>query len=104
MNANTATTRAESPTRGFRPRNVDRSTRATENTALADLKNRLLQEALNGAFEEPLKRLVRLAAMEAEAQAWLTSCPLLLFPTLLEEKVSDARRYLTRQQRVWPGS
>ena len=40
MNANTTTTRAESPAREFRPRNVDRSTRATESTALADLKDK----------------------------------------------------------------
>jgi hypothetical protein len=71
---------------------------------LADLKNRLLEEALSRAPEEPLSKLVRLAAVEAEARAWLTSFPLLLFPTLLEEKISEARRYVVRQQRLWPGS
>jgi hypothetical protein len=45
-----------------------------------------------------------LAAVEAEARAWLTSFPLLLFPTLLEEKISEAKSYIVRQQRVRPGS
>ena len=104
MNANTVTTRAESPTRGLKPGNVGLSTRAVQSNALADLKNRLLREALNRTPDEPLSKLVRLAAVEAEARAWLTSFPLLLFPTLLEEKISEAKRYIVRQQRVWPGS
>jgi hypothetical protein len=104
MNANTVTTRTESPARGLKPGNVGRSTRAVQSNALADLKNRLLREALNRTTDEPLSKLVRLAAVEAEAQAWLTSFPLLLFPTLLEEKISEAKSYIVRQQRVWPGS
>lgn len=104
MKANTVTTRAESPARGFRLRNVDRSSRATESSDLADLKNRLLEETLSRAPEEPLSKLVRLAAVEAEAQAWLTSFPLLLFPTLLEKKVSEAKRYVVRQRLGHPRS
>jgi hypothetical protein len=69
---------------------------------LADLRNRLLQEALNRAPGDPLARLLRLAAVEAEAQAWLTSFRLLLFPILFEEKVGEARSYVTRQRQLRP--
>jgi hypothetical protein len=67
---------------------------------LANLRNRLLEAALTHAPGEPMARLVRLAAVEAEAQAWLTSFPLLLFPALFEEKARDAWSYIARQRRL----
>jgi hypothetical protein len=69
MNANTVTTRPEPPAWGLRPSNVGRSARAEQSNALVDLKNRLLLEAQNRAPDEPLSRLVRLAAVEAGAHA-----------------------------------
>lgn len=67
---------------------------------LAQLKNRLLREALKGFSGTPLARILRLAATEAEAQAWLTSFPLLTFPVLFDEKTEQVRRYAARQSRL----
>ena len=102
MNSTLTETAAETTTAILWAEGAGPRTRATESLALAGLRNRLVQEELNRASAEPLKRLVRLAAAEAEAQAWLTSFPLLLFPSLLEEKVSEAHRYVARQRRVRP--
>jgi len=68
--------------------------------SLAHLKNRLLRESLAAGAEEPLATLLRLTATEAEAQAWLTPFPLLIFPALYEEKTEEVRRYVTRQRRL----
>jgi hypothetical protein len=67
--------------------------------ALAHLKNRLLRETLAAGPDEPLASILRLAASEAEAQAWLTSFPLLPFPVLFEEKEREVRNYFARQER-----
>jgi hypothetical protein len=48
-----------------------------------------------------MSHLLRLAAAEAEAEAWATGFPLLLFPTLFEEKTSAVQRYLARQRGLW---
>jgi len=82
------------------PEDVEPPGREAENLALAELKDRLLREALNHDAGEPLARLVRLAAVEAEAQAWLTSFPLLFFPGLFEEKARTAQSYVARQERL----
>jgi hypothetical protein len=76
------------------------SLRNSSSSTLAILKNRLLRETLKHGAGAPLANLLRLAAVEAEAQAWLTSFPLLLFPTLFEEKVSEARSYVAHQRRL----
>ncbi len=77
---------------------------AYEGTAtLAHLKNRLLRETLETSPCEPLASLLRLTATEAEAQAWLTSFPLLTFPVLFEEKAEQVRRYAARQSLLRPG-
>jgi len=67
---------------------------------LAQLKNRLLRETLEARPAEPLASLLRLTAAEAEAQAWLSSFPLLTFPGLFEEKAEQVRRYVARQSRL----
>jgi hypothetical protein len=104
MNSNTTTARADpSP-----PRHLAASpggfARNAHNALLAELKSRLLRETLGEEPDEPLARLLRLAAVEAEAQAWLTSYPLLLFPSLFEEKALEARSYVARQHHVRPKS
>lgn len=68
-------------------------------SALFTLKNQLLREALDGATGT-FAGILRLAAAEAEAQAWLSSYPLLTFPALFEEKVAEVRTYAARQQRL----
>lgn len=68
---------------------------------LATLKERLLREYLAqtpGAFSE---RWLRLAANEAEALAWQTPVPLLIFPALLQEKLTTVGHYATRQLEIW---
>jgi hypothetical protein len=100
MNSNVTLTRAEPATNRLGDASAGASPRTTDSLALADLRNRLLQEALTHAPGEPVARLVRLAAVEAEAQAWLISFPLLLFPALFEEKACDARSYVARQRRL----
>ena len=74
----------------------------TNNPALSELRVRLLQEALTSPADPELSNLVRLAATEAEAQAWLTSFPLLVFPALFEEKTQRVRGYIARQRRLRP--
>jgi hypothetical protein len=45
-------------------------------------------------------RWLELALNEAEALAWQTDFPLLLFPTLAEEKISEVTRWLRRQELI----
>jgi len=98
MNSNATTTRAEPARNKPDAASPGAPPRTTDGLVLADLRNRLLQEALNHAPGEPLTRLVRLAAVEAEAQAWLTSFPLLVFPMLFEEKARRVHHYVARQR------
>jgi len=81
---------------------LDGLSRNAESLALSNLRSRLLQEALANVADPELSGLVRLAAGEAEAQAWLTSFPLLLFPALFEEKTERLRSYVARQRRLRP--
>lgn len=69
--------------------------RATETTALEELKKRLLRQLLDRAINPGQNVLLRRAANDAAALAWLTQFPLLVFPSLLEEK---ARSALLQQQ------
>jgi hypothetical protein len=74
--------------------------RNTVNSALANLRNRLLRDTLEEGPDQPLAALLPLAAVEAEALAWLTPFPLLFFPALFEERVSAARDYVAHQRRL----
>jgi hypothetical protein len=74
--------------------------RATQTTALDDLKERLLRERLAAVLDPEQNALLRRAANEAAALVWLEPFPLLLFPTLLEEKARAALRQRRRQARI----
>jgi hypothetical protein len=77
--------------------------RAIQETELERLKTRLLIETLAGTAPElnvPLRR----AANEAAALAWVTFCPLLVFPALFEEKTVAAVRQARRQTRILENS
>ena len=74
--------------------------RATQETELERLKNRLLVELLNDLNVPEMNVLVRRAANEAAALAWVTPYPLLTFPELFEEKVLAAQRYAELQTAV----
>ena len=71
--------------------------RVTEETELERLKNRLLRNELANATELELNARLRRAANEAAALAWVTAVPLLVFPTLFEEKARAAHRQTERQ-------
>ena len=74
--------------------------RATQETELERLKNRLLVGVLNELDAREANPYVRRAANEAAALAWVTQYPLLTFPGLFEEKVQTALRYAERQTAV----
>ena len=74
--------------------------RAEQTNELERLKNRLLRQLLDDATNPEQNLLLRRAANDAAALAWVTGYPLLLFPTLLEEKARAALLQLERQARV----
>jgi hypothetical protein len=88
------TARTVNPTIGFPPTLPDRG---QAERALTTLKERLLRTMLPMGMDEEQTRFLRLAAGEAEALAWLTPFPHLFLPVLLEEKLSAAKQYVTRQ-------
>jgi hypothetical protein len=74
--------------------------RATQETELERLKNRMLLRSLGELTEPQFVAYVRRAANEAAALAWVTPYPLLTFPELFEEKVETALLYAERQMDV----
>ena len=74
--------------------------RATQETELERLKNRLLQEELEELPNPALNAYLRRAANEAAALAWVTEVPLLVFPTLFEEKARTAMLQAKKQESV----
>jgi hypothetical protein len=63
-----------------------------------EFKARLLSEFRDKRAEQ--QHLVRLALNEAEALAWETDYPHLLFPTLAAEKVQNLGNWLRHQQLI----
>ena len=64
---------------------------------LARLKGRLLRRFTAETNNPVLQERLRQAAVEAESLAWLSPCPLLVLPVLLEEKVREVRLHAMRQ-------
>jgi len=64
------------------------------------LKQRLLSPILESVSSTDLVKEISWAANEAAALAWLTVCPILVLPTLLEEKVHEALRKWAKRQDV----
>ena len=83
------TTRFEPETR-FELRTSTAPFRAAQETELERLKHRLLHQRLVQVFEPDLNARLRRAANEAAALAWMTTIPLLVFPTLFEELARSA--------------
>ena len=71
--------------------------RATEDTELELLKERLLRARLTAVTEPEVNARLRRAANDAAALAWATQFPLLVFPALFEEKALDAAHTARRQ-------
>ena len=78
--------------------------RAGEESALERLKHSLLRERLADIWDPALNSLIRRAANEASALAWVTSYPLLVFPSLFEEKIEMGLRHAEHQLQVWARS
>ncbi|MDR3378231.1 MAG: hypothetical protein P4M10_06055 [Verrucomicrobiae bacterium] len=78
--------------------------RATQETEFERLKNRLVTEALLATARAELNPAIRRAANEAAALAWVTYYPLLVFPTLFEEKTRNAVRQAARQAHIYANS
>ncbi len=74
--------------------------RATLDTEVDRLKGRLLLNYLSEFAEPEFNRLLRQAANEAVALACTSAFPLLVFPTLLDEKAREARRQVARQNLI----
>src|SRR6266480_4831533 len=62
------------------------------------LKQRLLQPILAKIRDSALIKEISWAANEAAALAWCTICPVLVLPTLLEEKVRATLAKWEKQQ------
>ena len=74
--------------------------RATQETEFERLKDRLLRELLEETVDFDLYAPFRRAANDAAALAWTTQYPMLLFPSLLEEKAAAAKSQAARQKRI----
>jgi hypothetical protein len=68
------------------------------------LKKRLLDNQLDAIERPELNAVVRRAANEAAALAWVTFHPLLVFPALFEEKTAKALRHAERQAHIFASS
>jgi hypothetical protein len=68
---------------------------------LESLKEQLLVPLLSSVENAALIRELRWVANEAAALAWVTVCPVLVLPALLEEKVCAALQRWERQQLLW---
>jgi hypothetical protein len=74
--------------------------RGTAEDELEQLKARLVGPLLAPAAEPELNTALQRAANEAASVAWFTPFPLLVFPTLLEEKAADAIHQQARQREI----
>jgi hypothetical protein len=83
--------RLDAPRPGFR---------AAQETALEQLKRRLLSGMLNETPEPRYSAPLHRAANDAASLAWATDHPLLFLPVLLEEKAQVARKQARREERI----
>lgn len=67
---------------------------------LDQLKQRLLGPALERISNTELGKDLAWAANEAAALAWLTVCPILVLPTLLEEKTRATMKKWEKQEQL----
>jgi hypothetical protein len=74
--------------------------RADQESQFEGLKSRLLGEVLRVTYGAKPVVLVRRAANEAAALAWVTRYPLLVYPVLFQEKAEEALLLIDRQERV----
>lgn len=75
-------------------------TTETLRQAFAGLQDTLVNETLDETETLALHGPVKQAANEAAGLAWTTPFPLLMFPTLFEEKVQRVRKQQDRAERI----
>jgi hypothetical protein len=80
---------------------VSAPTRGHMEARLAQLKTQLLTPILETVNGTPVVKELYCAANEAAALAWLTVCPVLFFPALLEEKVRTTLKRWERQVAIY---
>ena len=87
---------------GSSPRKACRAFCRKIRAQIAGVKEAIFAET-SRALTAP-ERLVRLALNEAEAAAWQTKYPHLLFPALATEKVEAVAAWNARQESMWQSS
>ena len=75
--------------------------RAGLSVELERLKKCLLYEHTRAVSDAKVHSWLKRGAEEAASIAWATPYPLLVFPLLLDEKLSEARRKAERQQSIY---
>ena len=78
--------------------------RAVQETKFERLKDELLDDRIEQLLDPTCNSYVRSAANEAAALAWVTPYPLLVFPTLFEEKADSALELAEKQEDVFERS
>jgi hypothetical protein len=74
--------------------------RAEQSAAFGPVREKLVDMALSELWEGPAAGQVMSVANEAEALAWITPYPVLMFPALFEEKLASALHRARRQEQV----
>jgi ABC-type uncharacterized transport system permease subunit len=75
-------------------------TRGRVEEQLELLKQRLLRPVIDRVSDTALVKELAWAANEAAALAWMTVCPILVLPALLEEKIQEATRKWEKQEQI----
>jgi hypothetical protein len=88
--------RRKTPLPGRRPSERRRAT-----VELERMKNCLLYEHTRAVSDAKVHSWLKRGAEEAASIAWATPYPLLVFPLLLDEKLSEARRKAEKQQSIY---
>jgi hypothetical protein len=78
-------------------------TRGLVEAQLEKLKNNLLRRQMRQVTDSKVAQRLAWAANEAAALAWFTNCPMLILPTLLEEKIAVALQWGEKQDRLRRG-
>ena len=75
-------------------------TRGQIETQLNALKENLLSRQMHSVTDRVVAQHLSRAANEAAALAWFTHCPMLVLPTLFEEKIAVALEWGEKQARL----
>jgi len=67
---------------------------------IEQLKQKLMRRILEDTTNTELVRELARAGNEAAALAWFTVCPMLVLPTLLEEKLARALEHWQKQEQL----